>query len=78
VTKKELEKKIADLEARMMELQSQLLTLSLQQQPTFVPTIQLKPQPYEYPCIGDYPSTWPTITCGNISVANDQRFKIWN
>jgi len=75
MTKKELEKKVADLEAKVAELTSAMLALSLRQikeyvflpaqQPVTVPNVPYTPYPYPY--IGDpVPGTpgYSTITCG--------------
>ena len=72
MTKKQMEERIAQLEKTVMELQSQLLTLSLRGGYTFVPapnpvTIPvpaLPTWPPYTPHIGDSPGGGSMITCG--------------
>ena len=90
MTKKELEKKIADLEAKLAELTSAMLTLSLKQQQNFVfvPPPQTQPlavpnqptwPPYT-PYIGDIPGSYPTVTSGvaTSKIFDYESFRILN
>jgi len=82
MTKKQMEERIAQLEKRVMELQSQLLTLSLRGGYTFVPITVPNTDPSHVPApntipswppytpyIGDPPGGNTTITCGTQSSA---------
>jgi hypothetical protein len=72
MTKKQLEEKVAQLEKIVMDLQSQVLTLSFRS--TFIPAASpiqapytapnTQPWPgYPNPYIGDFPSDYRTVTC---------------
>jgi hypothetical protein len=94
MTKKELEKKVADLVGRVAELASALLALSLKQQSNyvFVPAPAVQPltigpalpntpkwPPYT-PYIGDIPGSYPTVTCGTATSKKSgyEDLKVWN
>jgi hypothetical protein len=86
MTKKELEKKVADLEAKVAELTSALLALSLKQNPgyVFIPA----PQPITLPTtptwdpnrpyVGDpvYPYGPVTICSTNVCKQQEQNFQV--
>jgi hypothetical protein len=66
MTKKQLEKRVTDLERELSELKSQMLTLSLQRNVTFIP---IQPQPSPAPYV-PWTQPWqpaqpqyPIITC---------------
>jgi hypothetical protein len=72
---KKLEERIAQLEKLVMELQSQLLTISLQRSIPVLPLTPLTPSPEpniapRYPYIGDRPwaptTTWISTTGSNL------------
>jgi hypothetical protein len=75
MTKKQLEEKIAQLEQRIIELQSQMLALFLRQPiapqalPTFQPPVVIPSPVMPYlPHIGDWPGHSTTIcTSSNLS-----------
>ena len=86
MTKKQMESRIAQLEKTVMELQSQLLTLSLRgyisvpvpntvpnTNPITTPVPALPTWPPYMPYIGDPPGgAYPTVTCGTQTSAISQ------
>jgi hypothetical protein len=69
MTKKRMEKRILQLERELSELKSQMLTLALSRNTTFIPVFRPAPLPPYQPLIqpqinpAPWPSHWPTITC---------------